>query len=67
MVRRLCCLELVVGAELRSPAGLESLAGSRGLAGLSDPAKREPDRGAMLAPLFLKRIRVLLPARGSSP
>ena len=36
------CLELAVGAKSRSLARLESFAGSRGLAGLSDPAKREP-------------------------
>ena len=36
------CLELVVGIELRSPARLESLSGSRGLAGLGDLAKHVP-------------------------
>ena len=36
------CLELVVGAELRSLAGSESSAGSRSLAGLSNPADRGP-------------------------
>ena len=51
-------------AGLWSLAGLESLAGSRTLAGLSNPTKSEVDCVAMLAPSFLKRIRLPLRARG---
>ena len=54
-------------AGLEGLAGLESLVGPRTLAGLSDPAKSEVDCGVMLALLFLKRIRLPLPAWGSSP
>ena len=61
------CLVPVVEAESMRLAGSKSLVGSRGLVRSSDPAKRVPSSGAAPAPLFLKRIRVPLPAQGSSP
>ena len=64
-LRALVGLEGLAG--LRALAGLEGLAVLRTLAGLSNPAKSEVDCGAMLDLLFLKRIRLPLPAWGSSP
>ena len=60
-------LELGCWGRVEESGRVADPTGSRGLAGSSDPAKGEPDQGAMLAPLFLKRIRVPMPAWGSSP